>query len=201
MKIINAIKNNKSRPYKIPDSFRNDLPEFFKEMGYKVGAEIGVLRGEFTEEICKAGLKVYGIDPWQYYKNYRRHPQEAPMDEIYEDAKKRLAPYDCTLIRKKSMEALDDFKDDSLDFVYIDGNHRIKYIVEDIYEWYKKVKIGGCISGHDYVNLMNNPYGLMACHVKYAVDMMIGIYDVDFYVLGTNFGARDKHRSWFWIKK
>ena len=200
MKIFNSIKE-KGRPYKIPDSFRNDLPEFFKEMGYKVGAEIGVLRGEFTEEFCKAGLKMYAIDPWTYYRNYRRHPQEASMDEIYNVAKDRLTSYDCTLIRKKSMDALEDFEDESLDFVYIDGNHRIKYIVEDIYEWYRKIKPGGCIAGHDYELLMNHPYGLMTCHVKTAVDMMIGIYDVDFYILGTNYGNRDKHRSWFFFKK
>jgi hypothetical protein len=100
------------------------------------------------------------------------------------------------------MDALNEFEDNSLDFVYIDGNHRIKWIIADIYEWYKKIKPGGFIGGHDYVNLMNNPYGLMACHVKFAVDLMARIYNVDFYVLGRNhYGSRDKHRSWFWIKK
>ena len=123
------------------------------------------------------------------------------MEEIYEEAKKRLAPYDCTLIKKTSMEALDDFKDESLDFVYIDGNHKIKYIVEDIFEWYRKIKKGGVISGHDYLNLRNNPYRVMACHVKHAVDLMAGIYNVDYYVLGTNYGNRDKHRSWLFLKK
>ena len=58
MKIIDAIKE-KGRPYKIPNAFRNDLPTFFTEMGYKVGVEIGTLRGEFAEEICKAGLKLF----------------------------------------------------------------------------------------------------------------------------------------------
>lgn len=200
MKIIEGIKNN-GRPYKIPDSFRDDLPQFFKEMGYKVGAEIGVLRGEFTEKLCKAGLKIYGIDPWKYYRRYRRHPQEAPMEEIYEDAKKRLEPYDCTLIRKTSMEAVEDFDDNSLDFVYIDGNHKIKYIVEDIFEWYRKVKPGGVISGHDYLNLRNYPYRVMACHVKAAVDLMTSIYNVDYYILGQNYGKRDRHRSWLFVKK
>lgn len=199
MKIIDGIKHS-GRPYKIHDSYRNDLPGFFKEMGYEVGAEIGALRGEFTEKFCEAGLKMYAIDPWEYYKNYRRHPQEAPMDEIYEDAKKRLAPYDCTLIRETSMEAVKEFDDNSLDFVYIDGNHKIRYIVEDIFEWYRKVKPGGVISGHDYLMLRNNPYRVMACHVKVAVDLMTSIYNTDYYVLGSNYGNRDKHRSWFFIK-
>jgi len=202
MKIIEAVRDpeTKGRPYKIHDTFRTDLPEFFVQMGFMVGAEIGSLRGEFTEELCKSGLKIHAIDPWAYYKNYKRHPQEAPMEEIFEEAKKRLALYDCTFIRKTSMDAVEDFEDNSLDFVYIDGNHSIRYIVEDIFEWYRKVKPGGVVSGHDYENLFKNPYGLMNCRVKDAVDMMIGIYDVDFYVLGSNRGNRDKHRSWFFVK-
>jgi len=200
MKIAEGIKN-KGRPYKIHDAYRNDLPGFFKEMGYKVGVEIGALRGEFTEKFCQVGLKMYAVDPWSYYKNYRRHPKEAPMEEIYQEAKNRLAPYDCTLIKKTSMEALEDFEDNSMDFVYIDGNHSIRYIVEDIYEWYRKIKPGGVIAGHDYELLMNHPYRLMVCHVKLAVDMMAGIYDVDYYVLGSNRGNRDKHRSWLFFKK
>jgi len=199
MNIIDGIKQ-KGRPYKIHDAYRSDLPEFFNQMGFKEGAEVGVLRGEFSEEICKAGLKLHAIDPWKYYGDYRRHPKEAPMEDIYQEAKAKLEPYDCTLIREESMDALKHFKDNSLDFVYLDGNHRIRWIVEDIYEWYKKIKPGGVICGHDYVNLMNNPYGLMSCHVKFAVDMMSIIYNVDFYVLGSNFGNRDKHRSWLWIK-
>jgi hypothetical protein len=32
---------------------RNDFPKFFTEMGYGQGAEIGVMRGEFSEHILK----------------------------------------------------------------------------------------------------------------------------------------------------
>lgn len=199
MKIIDGIKEH-GRPYKIVDAFRDDLPGFFKEMGYTVGAEVGVLRGEFSEKICQAGLKLYAIDPWEYYKNYRRHPKEARMEDIFEEAKARLSPYDCTLVKKTSMEALDDFEDNSLDFVYLDGNHSIRYIIEDIYEWYRKVRPGGVISGHDYQLIMKNPYALNVVHVKHAVDLMAEIYGTDYYVLGADNGPRDKWRSWFWIK-
>ena len=199
MKIIDEIKE-KGRPYKIPNAFRNDLPTFFTEMGYKVGVEIGTLRGEFAEEICKAGLKLFAVDPYQYYKGYRRHPKEAPMEEIYQEAKTRLAPYDCTFVRKTSMDALDDFEDNSLDFVYIDGNHNVRYVIEDIYEWYRKIRPGGTISGHDYEMWRKNAYGLGVCHVEKAVHLMVDIYNVEYYVLGQNYGLRDKHRSWLWIK-
>ena len=42
----------------------------------------------------------------------------------YEHTKKVLAPYDATLLKMSSMKALKYFEDDSLDFVYIDADHR-----------------------------------------------------------------------------
>jgi len=175
---------------------RDDLPNFFKEMGYKVGAEIGVYKGEFTEKLCKTGMKIYGIDPWIVYKNYRKHPKELEYDELYKITMDRLSPYDFTLIKKTSMDALEDIPDESLDFVYIDGNHSLPYITQDIYEWNRKVRVGGIISGHDYFISSHNPYWIRICHVKYAVDACAKIFEVkNLYILN-----KDRHPSWMWIK-
>ena len=48
------------------------------------------------------------------------------------------------------MDAVQDFDDASLDFVYIDGAHDFKNVADDVSEWTKKVKIGGIVFGHDY---------------------------------------------------
>ena len=42
------------------------------------------------------------------------------------------------------------FKDYSLDFVYIDGNHKYDSVIEDLNTWYPKVKYRGIIAGDDY---------------------------------------------------
>jgi len=205
MKISEGIKL-KGEFVEIPDCSRDDLPNFFKEMKYKVGAEIGVYKGEFTKKLCKTGMKIYGIDPWIVYKNYRKHPKELPYDELYNNTKKLLEPYNCIIIKKTSIDALEDFEDESLDFVYIDGNHSLPYITQDIYEWYRKVKKGGIVSGHDYCLTGKNPYGLRVCHVKTAVDICAKIFSVKtLYVLGEKRQKegekRDKWRSWFFIKE
>jgi len=198
MKIIDAIKNEKGSPFCIPSSSRDDLPLFFKnDMGYTVGAEIGVYAGEYSEKLCKTGLKIYGIDPYINYKDYRKHPKELPYNELFENATKLLKSYDCTIIKKTSMDALADIPDDSLDFVYIDGNHSLPYITADIYEWNRKVKVGGIISGHDYFVDNHNPYWIRACHVKYAVNSCAKIFGIDnLYVT-----SKDKYNSWMWVKK
>lgn len=55
-----------------------------------------------------------------------------------------------TFVNKTSLEAAQEFNDESLDFVYIDADHSYKSVVEDIQAWKQKVKRGGILSGHDY---------------------------------------------------
>ena len=139
------------KEFEIKISSRNELPQFFIDMGYKVGAEIGVCKGEFSEKIARVGLKLYAIDPWKVYKEYIEPGGQARFDFLYEHTQRTLKPYpNCTIVRKTSMEAVGDFADESLDFVYIDGNHDFRYIAEDLAEWSKKVRKGGIVSGHDY---------------------------------------------------
>jgi hypothetical protein len=53
-------------------------------------------------------------------------------------------------INEPSLLAADQFKDKSLDFVYIDGDHTYDGVVTDITAWIPKIKSDGIIGGHDY---------------------------------------------------
>lgn len=53
-------------------------------------------------------------------------------------------------IKLPSLEAVKLYKDNSLDFVFIDSSHLYPEVLYEIQEWYKKVKAGGIIGGHDY---------------------------------------------------
>ena len=53
-------------------------------------------------------------------------------------------------IKMKSEEVVDLFKDDFIDMIYIDGDHRYDYVINDIKLWLPKIKKGGIIAGHDY---------------------------------------------------
>ena len=204
MKLIDAIKNT-GRPFEIPDCSRDDLPEFFIQMGFKVGAEIGVYKGEFSEKLAKSGLKLYAIDPWKNYKDFYNSRGQARMDFLYEHTQRVLAPYpNATIIRKSSMEAVEDFKDESLDFVYIDGNHEFRFIAEDLYEWAKKVKKGGIVSGHDYF-FVKSGSNIDFWHVAYVLKAYVGAFGIqNWYILGRKEvlpgEKRDKWRSWMFKK-
>jgi len=69
-----------------------------------------------------------------------------------EDFKNNLKPVidKITTHKMTSEEASKMYKDDSLDFVFIDTEHDKKNVSNDIKCWYPKVKKGGIIAGHDY---------------------------------------------------
>lgn len=186
----------------IPGARRVDLTKFFAELNFKTGAEIGVMQGKFSEVICQNNpqVKLYAIDPWLPYKEYDDFTKEDQFLAFYHDAVKRLSKYNCEIIRKSSMEAVNNFKDESLDFVYIDANHYLKYVVEDIVEWTKKVRKGGIISGHDFKLDKKDP---LVSHVVYALNAYIAAYQIDYaFVLGKRWTKdRDIIRSWFFIKQ
>lgn len=203
MEISKGIKHQ-GRPYEIPDCSRDDLPDFFKKLGFKVGVEIGVLMAGFTRTLAKNGMKVYGVDPWLSYLEFEHHKWQKRQNYNYKVARRRLSKYpNVTIIKKMSMDAVKDFEDNSLDFVYIDGNHRFKWIAEDMMEWGYKVRKGGVISGHDYA-YFNHRYVGGGCQVREIVDAFAHSFDLDFWVLGrrqVRLGEkRDRMRSWMLIK-
>ncbi|NIT59155.1 MAG: hypothetical protein GWN00_23910, partial [Aliifodinibius sp.] len=54
-------------------------------------------------------------------------------------------------IRNTSEQAAEwEIPDGMLDFVYIDADHRFDHVMQDIILWFKKIRRGGILSGHDY---------------------------------------------------
>lgn len=189
----------------IPNVNRKNMAELFGELGFKVGAEIGVEEGVFSEVLCNSipGLKLYAIDPWKAYEGYRDHVSQSYLDSIHAATLNRLAPYNVEVMRLFSAKAVKKFKDNSLDFVYIDANHELPHIMDDICAWEKKVRPGGIVSGHDYYASQ----GMYAkCQVKYAVDCYSAAFKVkSLFLIGTKEfiegQIREQPRSWMFIKE
>ena len=200
-------------PIKLPLYRFGSFIELLRELGFRVGAEIGVCKGMFSRYLLKKipGLKLYGIDPWLVYGEYTEHHRESEqsiMDSCLEVAKSRVAPYDCELIRATSMEAVGRFEDGSLDFVFIDGNHSFRYVIDDIAEWSKKVRPGGIVAGHDFWTSADRP------DEQLYIDNLtprekINLVQVEDAVIGWTranqikpwfITKKDASPSWFWVK-
>ena len=128
---------------------RDLLGTLFKKAGFTKGAEVGVRLGKFTKVLCKTNpnLHMFCVDPWEaYHIRYNKSRQ----NEIYEECKKNLEGFNVTFVRKRSMDAVKEFEHNSLDFVYIDGNHLFDFVMEDIIHWSRIVRSGGVIACHDF---------------------------------------------------
>lgn len=190
-------------PTEIVNVRREILGELFARWEFTKGAEIGTYRGYFAEVLCKANpnLHLYCVDSYKIYPDYKElHPQTL-MEEVVAEAKQRLSPYNVTFIRKTSMEALGDFEDDSLDFVYIDANHQLPYVINDLFFWWKKVKPNGILSGHDYMQLRtkwkrHNP----EFKVFEAVNCFVNAYEINpWFVISRQ--SQERYRSYMIVKR
>ncbi len=113
------------------------------------GVEVGTRWGVYAMELCKGNpdLHLTCVDPYERIG----HLTQARQDIHYGGAIENLAPFNVDFIRKRSMDALDDIKDRSLDFVYVDGAHDFDNACPDIIFWAYKVRIGGIVAVHDYM--------------------------------------------------
>lgn len=173
---------------------RDDLAVLFKELGFRVGAEIGVERAVYSETLCKANpaLNLHGIDPLVPYKGYREHVSKDKMDEFYDEVMKRMEPYNYNFHRLFSHQAVDFFENELFDFVYIDANHEFQSVTNDIAGWGKKVRKGGIIAGHDFTRNKKKDY---KCHVKDVVHAWTYAHGIKPWFITS-----DKSPSWFWVK-
>jgi hypothetical protein len=129
-----------------------------------VGAEIGVWRGDFSAQILRTvqpGL-LHLIDPWtcatddehaNAWYGTNAITQEG-MDETHSMVTKRFfTQIDAGTIqihRLRSIDALQSFPDESLDFVYVDGDHAHDGCLADLRGSLRVVKQHGLICGDDY---------------------------------------------------
>jgi hypothetical protein len=195
----------------IPNMGRDDMAALFAELGFKLGVEVGVAVGDYSKVLCEKNprLHLYGVDPWLLTAYEPEiNPAEAgnvdsqpAFDNLYERAKRTVALYNVTLLKKTSAEALNDFTDNSLDFVYIDANHDFPNFIFDLHYWMKKVRPGGIISGHDYAIFSYRKHN----HVKRALDAYATSYRmIPLFIIGAEEykegTTRDRFRSWMYIK-
>lgn len=190
-------------PIEIPNTNRETLARLFHLLGYQVGAEIGVERALYSEVLCREnpGMKLFCIDAWKAYRGYRDHVNQQKLDGFFVEAQQRLQPYRVECIRTFSTEAAAGFDDGELDFVYIDANHKLESVIADLAAWAPKVRVGGIVSGHDYLkaklpSLMHVPQALQAWTDAYSI--------APWFVLGRQAKVegelRDDGRSWFYVQ-
>lgn len=169
-------------PVRIRGLDRKRLMIHYAEAGYTRGAEVGVDRGRFSEYMLQVNpdLQLLCVDPWRW---------KLRGESRYKSTVERLEPYGrATIIRQDSYHAVMDVPDESLDYVYIDGNHTFDFIMTDLIWWSYKVRPGGVVSGHDY-------YRFRGGGVVPAVDVYTQQHGITEWFL-----TDERTPSFFWLK-
>ena len=131
------------------------IVHILNEIDAKVGVEIGVFKGQFSKAILSGwGGTLYMVDPWRplgdEYLDSSNHKLHATA---YSDTMQSIQGMEdrAIMVRALSSQAVHMFADNSLDYVYIDGNHAYDWVKQDLELWWPKLKSGGLMAGHDYL--------------------------------------------------
>lgn len=114
-------------------------------------------------DICKLGDELVGVEIGSFYGESANLLLSFPQIKKLTCVDPYIQPYLKTRLKDSilggrlntnqmtSVEAVSLFEDESLDFVYIDGDHSYEAVVSDIAAWYPKLKTNGLLCGHDYI--------------------------------------------------
>jgi hypothetical protein len=154
--------------------------------------EVGVYEGENAESMLRQAVGfLHLVDPYKAHVNNGidtdrpTYPvTQEDMDRARALALRRLSPYAgrFRLLEKASVEASQDFENDSIDFIYVDSIHSYEQVKKDIETWFPKVRPGGILGGHDYA-MGSHPWevgyvGLMRAVDEFAREKGLRLYAV-----------------------
>lgn len=189
--LVNKFNLDLSLPSPIVINYsRFSLVNDLKELNFITGVEIGTEHAFYAQKLCKANpeLNLTCVDPYVVIPYYEGYKDQEQVNEHYLVAQERLKNYKHEILRMTSMEAVKKFNPNSVDFVFIDGNHYFEYVVNDIIYWSRIVKPNGIVFGHDYSDQFD---------VKQAVNAFVDVHKINPWFILHKKGLVD---SWLYVK-
>lgn len=115
----------------------------------ELGTHYGDSYFTFCESVASHGFstKCFAIDYWKGDEHSGFY-----NDDVFEKVQKYNNSYYSefsSLIRKSFDNALDDFEDNSINLLHIDGHHSYESIKNDFQKWFPKVSLNGIVLIHD----------------------------------------------------
>lgn len=134
---------------------RNQLGAWLTENGLTgVAVEVGAKDGGNARQWISTWPGIlHLIDPWEQQdpKVYKERQDWTNFDDCYKECQKLEAEFYPRVVLHKaySPQEAEKFANESLDSVYVDGNHAFEPVYADLNAWWPKVKKGGLFCGHD----------------------------------------------------
>ena len=137
--------------------WRWELGGILDSEGKTEGAEIGVQRALFSKDMLRMWpgcTKYIVVDVWEQQENYVDAANVKNQDALYNEMLVNLEPYKekVVVMRNWSHDASKKVNESSLDFIYIDARHDFEAVLEDLRDWWPKLRVGGIFAGHDFTS-------------------------------------------------
>jgi len=134
--------------------------------------EVGVHQGTFSEMMIQElnPGKLFLVDPWEIGDDLNANGQtydetlgllktaystDSDLATVQERFSSQIQENRVEILKDYSYNAVDNFKDLSLDLVYIDACHLYESVKADLAAYLPKLKLTGVMSGHDYFEYSN----------------------------------------------
>jgi hypothetical protein len=141
-------------------SYYGVVAKFINENNIKSCAEIGIGYGLHAKNILENSKieKLYLIDPMRPYGDVFSNDitKNGGFEALIVQIKNKLLPFTdrYTFFRKPSLEVTEnEIPNESLDLVFIDGDHSYDAVCKDLRFWWNKINVGGYILGDDYTQV------------------------------------------------
>lgn len=119
--------------------------------------ELGVWKGDFAAHIlnrCPSIKRYYMLDPWRPLPEWNKplNVESSAFEDAYSVAidATRFAGDRVVVLRGTTTEVIGKIPNESLDFVYIDGDHTLRGITVDLVNVLPKVRADGYLTGDDF---------------------------------------------------
>ena len=167
------------------------LYSLLKDKGPIKGIEIGCYEGVNATFLLETlpDLHLTGVDPYDAYIDWNgldvdySQGEYKLVRESIEKVNQRFTRFN--IVERTSDDAVVEFEDESVDFVFVDGLHTYEQTLQDCINYLPKVKSGGIICGHDY-NIISA--------VTRAVNEFSAILSKPVKAL------KSSTQAWYWIK-
>ena len=142
---------------------RDSFGHVLNNIGYggvgRTFVEVGVQRGHFSQLILSQwmGNRYIMVDPWSEVEKDKyidlANVENEQQLVIMGEALQRVQAFvdRPAVLPLTSTAAANLLVDETVDIVYLDALHHYHGVMDDIYAWWKKIKSGGILAGHDYL--------------------------------------------------
>ena len=167
-------------PTLVPIRTREDLGALLRDLNFTGNAaELGTRGGSFTRWVLQGWTRCdeyVQVDVWRQLDNYtdtanNKNGEQQKWRQRAHRALKDMTARGFTRrghqCAKLTSDCVKDYRDGYFDFIYVDARHDRLGVLQDLSEWWPKLRVGGLMAGHDYMTQkepknLKQPKGVIA---------------------------------------